>query len=239
MTEQIRLSQSQIAEFHHEAFVSDQVAHFASMFAGRLGANDVVVDIGGGAGYFCAQLRDKLQKQVRLIDLNPESVKLANDIGINAQVGDALDPSKDISDRVVCFNLILHHLVASSESETRKLQTNAISVWCDRNYYVFVNEYIYESYLYNLAPKLIYYITSSTLLSSIGRVVSKFIPSLKANTFGVGVRFRGDLEWQNLFEKTGFRIVEHLRGIPEDVTIPRKMLLIKSIRRDSYLLEKA
>ena len=55
---------------------------------------------------------------------------------------------------------------------------------------VFVNEYIYELYVGNVSGWLIFQVTKSRVLSWIGRVVSTVVPSLRAKTFGVSVRFR-------------------------------------------------
>ena len=100
-----------------------------------------------------------------------------------------------------------------------------------------MNEYIYESYTPDFSGWLIYQITNSRLLLKIGKVVSKIIPSLLANTFGVGVRFRSHDEWESFFIEEGFRVTKTIIGKNEQVAMPRRILLIKNIRRDSFLLE--
>jgi hypothetical protein len=62
------------------------------------------------------------------------------------------------------------------------------------------------------------------------------MPSLKANTFGVGVRFRSGNEWTKIFDNSGFVVEAELKGEEEFISLPRRLLLIKSIRRDSFLL---
>ena len=69
------------------------------------------------------------------------------------------------------------------------------------------------------------------------RFIAKLSPSLKANTFGVGVRFRSHKEWCKLFESLGFKVVGTKIGEEEFVSLPRRLLLIKNCRRDSFLLE--
>ena len=140
-------------------------------------------------------------------------------------------------EEIVCFNLILHHLVGSSEESTRALQVQALGNWSADNIKVFVNEYIYESWLDDVSGKLIYMITKSRVLSFIGNLVAKVFPSLKANTFGVGVRFRSSASWKRVFTQAGFKVSNEVQGSEEIIAAPRRLLLIKSIRRDSFLLE--
>ena len=164
--------------------------------------------------------------------------KICRDLGVEARIGDALAPAIEGDEKIVCFNLILHHLVGASERETRALQLKALQRWqgsgCG-----FANEDIYQSLVGRTAPRLIYEITSSTLLSAIGRLASKMIPSFRANTFGVGVRFRLHQQWLEMFAEAGFRVVDMRIGKPEFIAPPLRTLLIKTIRRDSFVLESA
>ena len=168
--------------------------------------------------------------------MDPVSIDAAKSLGVDAVVGDAMYPVINEDDGVASFNLILHHLVGSSEEETLALQSRAIAAWRVVNAKIFVNEYMYESWFGNFSGSLIFQITKSTILASIGKLVSKVIPSLKANTFGVGVRFRSNQEWKDIFKKTGFVVVDEVRGDKEFISIPRRLLLIREIRRDSFLL---
>ena len=80
-------------------------------------------------------------------------------------------------------------------------------------------------------------ITKSPILSWIGRIGAAVMPSLKANTFGVGVRFRSTQEWLRVFEAAGYVVKSKIVGSEEPVSLPRRLLAIKHIRRDSYRLE--
>ena len=100
-----------------------------------------------------------------------------------------------------------------------------------------MNEYSYESYFYNLSGKLIYIITKNKLLSFLSSKISYFIPSLRANTFGVGVRFRSENEWIKLFTDSGYRVTQMIRGPEKHVPFPRRILLLKNFRQNNYLLE--
>lgn len=230
------LNAEQVAAFYHDGFVQQQVEHFKKIALCTIETGKIVVDIGGGCGYFASVIKTELNIPTRVIDMDPVSVKSAQSLGVEAVVGDALQPIKKNDEGVVCFNLILHHLVAESEAQTLSLQSRAISTWRENNVKVFVNEYIYESWIANFSGWLIYQITKNKLLSAIGNSVSKILPSLKANTFGVGVRFRSSSEWKKIFEKSGFTIENELKGEREFISLPRRLLLIKEIRRDSFVL---
>lgn len=233
---QATLSAEQIEAFYHQEFVEDQVRDFRLLAGDETG---VVVDIGGGYGFFAKRLTDAAGMPTRVLDTDPKSVANCRSIGIDGRIGDALAPDYQGDEDVVSFNLILHHLVARDERTTRVLQVQALKAWHGRARRVFVNEYIYESAVENLSGRLIYEITSSKLLSAVAATVAKFVPSLRANTFGVGVRFRARKEWFELFKDAGFRVVAETVGTPEPVSVPQRGLLIKTIRRDSYLLEAA
>lgn len=232
---QIRLSSDQIEAFHHADFVEDQVRDFQSLM-GSLG-DGVVVDMGGGCGFLARRLTDAGGHRARVIDMDAASVDECRSLGVEAELGDALAPCPRGDEVAVCFNLVLHHLVGANERETRKLQLRALEAWLDWVDAIFVNEYIYESFIPGASGRLIYEITSSRLLSFIGRQVGRVIKAFRANTFGVGVRFRSHEEWVVLFRDAGFRVVGETRGSNETISPPLRMLLIKAIRRDSYRLE--
>lgn len=231
------LSSEQVEAFHHDLFVEAQARHFVDMLPGQ-GDGGWVVDVGGGCGFFARHLMQRTGRQVRVIDLDPASVQASIAAGVRAELGDALHPGVDGNEEVVTFNLILHHLVSGNERRTRDLQVQALRAWRGKAPVVFVNEYIYESLVANVAPWLIFQITKSRILSAIGRLVSQVVPAFKANTFGVGVRFRGHVEWTELFEQAGWRVVDRRLGEPETVPLPLRLLLIRAIRRDTFLLRQ-
>lgn len=230
------LSAEQIEAFHHDQFVEDQARHFVSLLGAQGGMKNVT-DMGGGCGFFAKRLKSQADYKVKVVDMDTASVEACRNSGIEATQGDALNPKISGDEDIVSFNLILHHLVGGSVGDTLVLQTKALSVWIPHIQSVFVNEYIYESYLGNFSGWLIFKITKSPILSWFGRVVSMVVPSLKANTFGVGVRFRASQEWQRVFESAGYVVRSTIVGKHEYVSLPRRLLLIKDIRRDSFLLE--
>jgi SAM-dependent methyltransferase len=230
------LSAEQIEAFYHDAFVADQVRHFAELVRHKPPAGGLVVDVGGGCGFFAESLAREQGVRVRVLDADPTSVQACTERSVEATQGDALAPAITGDEDIVCFNLILHHLVGASSRETYQLQSRALAAWRRQARELFVNEYIYESYVGNLSGALIYAITSSRILSAIGRVAGKFIPAFRANTFGVGVRFRAHDEWVRLFRAAGFEVVGRTLGLDERVAPALRLLLIRHIRRDSFLL---
>lgn len=235
-TTQIALGAPQLEAFYHDEFVDSQVLHYRQLISPHLPNPRVVVDVGGGCGFFARSLMQAIGHRVRVIDMDPISVQACLDNGVEAIGGNALAPEHNGDEDVVCFNLILHHLVGASEQSTRSLQSQALSHWHGKVQAVFVNEYIYDSYFGNLSGRLIYWITSSKRLSALGKTVSVVVKSLRANTFGVGVRFRSHDEWRALFESVGYRVVSTARGSEEHVSAARRLLMIRSCRRDSFLL---
>jgi hypothetical protein len=233
---QKRLSTEQIEAFHHEEFAADQTRHFIELVGDDLVGDNVVIDVGGGCGFFAKRLTQSLRCRARVIDMDAASVEACRRAGIEAVYGDALDPPIDGDENVVAFNLILHHLVGASEKSTVELQRRALGAWRLHARAVFVNEYIYESYLGNLSGWLIFQITKSKTLSRVGRFVAAFVPALRANTFGVGVRFRAHEEWRRLFAAWGYAVKSTAVGKQEYISPPLRLLLIKQIRRDSFLL---
>ena len=233
---QMILSGEQIEAFYHDQFVEDQARHFVSLFGTHSDLRNVT-DMGGGCGFFAKRLENQAAYKVKVVDMDMASVQACRDSGIDATQGDALNPSISGDENIVSFNLILHHLVAQSDRATLALQTEALAVWQPHVQSVFVNEYIYESYFGNLSGWLIFRITKSPVLSWFGRIVATVVPSLKANTFGVGVRFRANQEWKRVFESAGYVVKSSVVGEDEHVSLPRRLLLIKHIRRDSFMLE--
>lgn len=237
---QIKLDAGQIEAFYHDEFVTSQMRNFESLVADCNLKPEVVVDIGGGVGHFASALsKSSIVGTVRVIDMDPVSVRQCENKGVSATQGDALDPPITGDEDIVCFNLILHHLVGTSEQATISMQRQALGSWRGKAKAVFVDEYIYDSYLNDLSGKLIYAITKNAMLSNIGNFVSRFVPSLRANTFGIGVRFRSHDEWLSIFKSLGYKVAASVRGPEETVSPARRMLLIKSCRRDSFLLEPA
>ncbi len=233
------LSKDQIENFYHDDFVKSQVEDFITLLGTSFSPSlERVVDIGGGCGFFVKALQNRLNLNVSVLDSDVKSIEKCKQEGIDAICQDALSPNIVGDEYIVCFNLILHHLVGASEQKTLNMQKHALSIWHPTVHAIFINEYIYESFIFsNVSGWLIYQITSNSVLSYLCKFVAKLIPSLKANTFGVGVRFRSHEEWCTVFTSLGFEIVETKLGKEEYVSLPRRLLLIKNCRRDSFFLK--
>jgi hypothetical protein len=240
---EVKLAQQQIEHFYKESGAQRQAQDFLTLCPEDVenGSIDLVVDVGGGIGAFATQLNALTALPVVVLDSDPVSIRKCNEKhleNVRAVLGDALDPPAFEGRKCVTFNLILHHLIGRSERETRHLQTKALQAWKGKAHRLFVNEYIYNSYIGHASGRLIFEITSSRLLSRVGSVVAKFVPSLKANTFGVGVRFRATEEWKRLFEEAGFIVLDTIPGAEEPVSLPRRILLIRQKRKVSFLLQE-
>lgn len=236
---QVKLDAGQVEAFYHDEFVNSQVRNFISL-VGQAGlALRTVVDVGGGCGYFAAAVKALTGVKARVIDTDPVSIAACHAKGLEAFAEDALHPQFRDDEDVVCLNLILHHLIGRTEAQTLDLQQRALGCWHGQAGAVFVDEYIYDSYFGTASGKLIYWITRSRLLSAVGRAISRLVPSMRANTFGVGVRFRSRKEWIGIFNILGYRVIGEVRGSEETVSTARRLLLIRSCRRDSFLLSAA
>lgn len=234
---QRRLDAAQTADFYHDRFVEDQVRDFVALVGAGSAGSKVVADVGGGCGYFARALQAHSGWRVRVLDMDPVSVASCHQQGLQAEVGDALAPQHRGDEALAAFNLMLHHLVGADDRATRALQVQALRAWQGHAERVFVNEYIYESILLpRLSAWLIYAITASRTLSRLAKFVARWVPSLRANTFGVGVRFRTADDWLELFGEAGWQPVDSRRGAEERVSLARRMLTIRSCRRDSFLL---
>jgi hypothetical protein len=229
------LSPKQIEAFYHDEFVEEQIRDFGELRNGD--ALNCVVDVGGGIGHFARILAGKTGLKTRVIDMDVVSIERCHESGVNAVQGDALAPPISGDESVACFNLILHHLVGKDELETRTLQIQALRAWKGSVRYVFVNEYIYESFISNVSSRLIYLITSNSRLSKMASVIAQLVPAFKANTFGIGVRFRAHSEWCKLFAEAGYKVSASRLGEDEPISLPLRALLIKNVRRDSFRLE--
>jgi hypothetical protein len=237
LPDQETLAAHQVSAFYHDEFVTDQVRDF-----GRLvGRCELLADLGGGVGHFAKASQGLLADRVLVIDSDPISVQRCADEGVHAIQDDAIFTRAADAADVVAFNLILHHLVGRGSRATRDLQVTAMrNQTVGGNRRLFVNEYIYESYLArDFAGLLIFTITSSRLLSAVAGFVARFVPSLQANTFGVGVRFRSAADWCELFAEAGWEVEGQMVGQPELISGARRFAFaLKSCRRDSFILRR-
>lgn len=230
---QRQLAPEQLSTFYTDVSTRDQVHNFVALMPPQAGP--VVVDVGGGQGFFARALRERTGATVRVLDSDPVSIAGCVSNNVPGVLGDALHPPVQGDEGVACFNLILHHLIGATEAQTRALQTQALAAWRGKAAFVFVTEYVYDGPL-NLPGRLIYWITRSRLLSALAALPARYLPRLAANTFGVGVRFRGRGEWVRLFEEAGFTVLRYAAGRREGVALPRRLLLIAQTRRDTFVL---
>jgi len=174
------LSQEKIEAFYHDKFVESQVRDFIKLLGASIKlVSGKVIDVGGGCGFFAKELQNCTDLEVKVTDIDLQSIDECKRVGIEAVYDNALNPTIVGNEGVVCFNLILHHLVGKSEEETRNLQMRALSVWHSRVPAIFVNEYIYESYKINgVSGWFIFGVTINNILYKFKNLVAKVIPSL-------------------------------------------------------------
>lgn len=237
LEKQLKLSQDQVRVFNHTYFVNSQVEDFIFLTTPFISQFKFVLDIGGGYGHFALLLMSMTGLNVSVLDVDNHAIDACHEKGVRAFNDNAINPQHFEDIQIVSFNLVLHHLIGKNETQTNEIQTLAMSVWKNKVNYFFVNEYIYDSFLWDLSGKIIFFITKNKILSMACKLISIFIPSLKANTFGVGVRFRSHDEWRHFFYSNNFDVLSFRLGKPEKVSLARRFLLIKSIRRDSFLLK--
>lgn len=236
MAKQIKLSEPQIEAFHHSEFVEQQIDSFIRCTSGIATDINSLIDVGGGAGHFASSLSKITGMNVTVLDCDEKSIEYALANGIPALCCDALAPPADLNADIVSFNLILHHMVAKNELESQQLQISLLQTYLDRAKFVFVNEYIYSAFGFDLPGRLIYYLTKSKMFTFVLRFIGQFMSSLRANTLGVGVRFRSESSWLSIFEQAGYSVQAISLGENEPISLPRRLLGITCIRRQSFLL---
>src|SRR5687768_8499026 len=99
--EQSALSGEQLEAFYHDEFVQDQLRDFQQLL-GSHAASGTVKDIGGGCGFFARQLAAYTGRMVKVIDADQTSIDICRSVGIDAEVGDALQPRVEGNEDVVC-----------------------------------------------------------------------------------------------------------------------------------------
>src|SRR5262245_30149797 len=129
--EQVKLEKHQIEAFYLDCFAESQVAHFTQLMDSKERDFGKCVDVGGGCGHFARLLNFKTGRPVRVIDSDQESIAQVaelRDANISGIVGDALRPQIVGDESVICFNLVLHHLIGKNEEATKKIQKKALSI---------------------------------------------------------------------------------------------------------------
>ncbi len=237
---QMTLSAESLAEFYHDDFAQEQVDDLGAL-AGRSMLDATIVDLGGGVGHFSELLRTQHRADASVLDMDGESVRRCLLRGVPALIGDAITTRAADGNDFAAFNMILHHLVAPGFRATEELQTAALANLAIRGgpKRVFVSEFVYEGYVLNWPAALIFAVTSSKALSTAASSVARFIPSLRANTFGVGVRFRAAPDWARMFARSGWRVSAHRTHPSGPIGVAKLVALgLRSWRRDSFLLER-
>jgi SAM-dependent methyltransferase len=239
------LPQSAIDAFDTPEGVAEQVQHFKSLLGFNSHSVFSMLDVGGGTGFFANAIKTEFpHAEITILDLDEQSVMKGTKLGLNAIHGSIIDPPAAIRSRkfdVISLNLMLHHIIGDDDWSTLALQRCALTRVCEllaNQGHIFLHEICYEGRLFrDSSARLIYQVTASRCLGKALKLVGKAMPALSANTAGVGVRFRSMHGWSVLANSLKLKVVSVCQSEPEGHSwLRRTLLLIREVRRQSYLL---
>jgi SAM-dependent methyltransferase len=199
-------------------------------------------DIGGGRGLFADRLLARFPGAECTVIDNSEMLLTLNLRDPRKRL--VLTSATDLADRfphgefdIAFFNLSLHHFVAGTYSETRKLQRyalrQALRVLSPRGRIV-VTENLFEGLLAdNLPGFLVYALTSSSALAPL-------VKRLGANTAGCGVCFHSAQAWRNEFRRLHLRELRFGAQLWRESEFKRRFCLgllgVRSVHRGFFWL---
>ena len=231
--EQRILRRDALDVFHGEGQFALQIEHFKECYNYDRDSNFTLLDVGGGVGYFVLALQQEFPNmRATILDLDESAISKAKSNGLDAVVGSVLKPPPSIHLQkfdIVCFNEVLHHIIAASDRNTCKLQQLALlraKGLASQAGSIFINELCYEGKVFSdSSSAIIFHLLTNPLLSKIVASISAFVPSLKANTVGVGIRFRPYGGWVRLIESAGFQLSKKCEGAVEKPSFAKRLLL--------------
>jgi Methyltransferase domain len=167
------------------------------------------LDVGGGNGMFADRLLDYYPRSRGTVLDNSQLLLDRNKTHPHKKmILDSVENLSKLSERydLICFNWLLHHLVGSSYSETRKNISTAIEsviplLTDDGRVSIFEN--MYNGLLFDGLPsRVIFTLTSN-------QTISGAIKKMGANTAGVGVCFLSQKEWMETVGKTSLKLLKY------------------------------
>ena len=195
------------AEYHSKLEVGDKLSALHEYFKVEEKAGLRILDVGGGNGQFLDTVLDYFQSAVgTLIDISP--------MLINANLphprkciihGDLYNINRLLKAHgfdMIFINWVLHHLVGDTYDDcTRRavLLLQSLRSFITERGLIIIAENLYDGWFQSNTPsKLIFAITSisNPLMVAATRRI--------ANTAGVGVCFRSERAWSNIFSQCGF-----------------------------------
>lgn len=166
-----------------------------------------VLDIGGGVGQFAKAIANSTEATIDIVDPSATAAERFQPAPRVQFIHSPFETfESDQNYDAVTARLVLHHLVGDSRTDCDENVANSLSkirhlLSSDIGQLV-VFENVYDGPLGSDVPgTIIYSITRSKRLAGLSR-------KLGANTAGVGVRFRSDKGWRQLFKSAGFEVVQ-------------------------------
>ncbi|MBD3399279.1 MAG: methyltransferase [Candidatus Coatesbacteria bacterium] len=198
-----------------------------------------LLDVGGGAGYFADYILEARPGcRVTVLDISPGLLERNRPHRRKRLIlGDALQldelPSGETFN-IICFNLVLHHLLATDETSTRRLRIDVLrraATLLRRCGRILIIEPLYLGMFHVDIPSiLVYRLTRSQFFAPLCK-------RLGARTAGEGVLFQPGNRWLHTFEDAGLEIQDQYIFGPWEINPLYKIALnIASIRTGIFWL---
>jgi len=238
------LSEAQNAAFHAEFHSFEELdAKFQLLDELIEDRPFKVLDLGGGNGLFADQLLARFPKSsVAVLDIS--SLLLENNTlsyrkeliqGSIEFMGDILVGRKF---DCITVNWVLHHLVGRNYDACRKNCLDTLKQCrnlLNPNGILLVAENMFDGYLRSNLPSHLIYAITSIRAPWFVRLTKRFF-----NTAGVGVCFRSQQAWQDIFAESGFDSIAFQRGYVWELRSLRAMafhlLFLRSVCHGHFFL---
>ena len=238
-----QLDESQLGTFDQDYIQKDGWAIFTQCIKPDFPSGVFhLLDVGGGNGFFSDRILDEFpQARVTLID-NADNLLKKNTVHPNKTIlnlsAEHLDQLDGNQFDVISINWVLHHLVGSTYSESRKFIEQTLrkgAKLLKPNGRFSIMENMYNGLFFQNAPsRLIFELTS---LRSLAPITHR----LGANTAGVGVCFLSHGQWSSTFDKASLVTLsyEPLRQLKRQHILIRTALHLGDLFVGHFWLSRA
>jgi SAM-dependent methyltransferase len=199
-----------------------------------------LADLGGGNGVFADRVLGAFPESEAVVVDNAEVLLERNRPHPRKRLVLASITDRGLLEReqfdLVCFNWVLHHLVADGHSGSRGFARDAL-VAAGRMLApggrISVFENLYDGLVLDRLPGwLIYRMTASSRLA-------RFASGQGANTAGVGVCFQSRASWLATFAESGAEVLDTGDGLDWEVSLRWRLLLHVGHLRCGHFWAKA